>query len=74
MESEQEEWRQRAACRGVVPVDFFYGDRLGRVKFFEPSTKAMVIRTLCENCPVKMDCVDHAITNNEQYGIWGGDE
>lgn len=29
------------------------------------------VRELCNNCPVKMDCLQYAITYDEK-GVWGG--
>ena len=29
-------------------------------------------KSLCADCPVKMPCLEYAITNNESHGIWGG--
>lgn len=26
----------------------------------------------CETCPVRADCLDHAIAIGERHGIWGG--
>ena len=26
----------------------------------------------CEECPVKAECLNFALVNNEQHGIWGG--
>jgi len=62
-------WRFEAACAGA-------NDRL----FFPTrgsSTKAA--RAFCwgsgENgvpCPVRLDCLNHAIKNKENAGIWGG--
>jgi WhiB family redox-sensing transcriptional regulator len=29
-------------------------------------------KSVCRRCPVQHDCLDYAITENEQFGIWGG--
>ena len=29
-------------------------------------------KAICSECPVRTDCLDHALTVNERYGIWGG--
>jgi WhiB family transcriptional regulator, redox-sensing transcriptional regulator len=29
-------------------------------------------RELCNLCPVKRQCAEYAIVNNELYGVWGG--
>jgi hypothetical protein len=35
----------------------------------DPATEA---RQICARCPVREDCLNFAIANNERYGIWGG--
>ncbi|MDB4872505.1 MAG: transcription factor WhiB [Gemmatimonadales bacterium] len=27
---------------------------------------------VCQRCPIRSDCLDHAITKPEKFGIWGG--
>lgn len=29
-------------------------------------------RSICERCPIKADCLAHALENKERYGMWGG--
>jgi WhiB family redox-sensing transcriptional regulator len=29
-------------------------------------------KKLCQECPVKNECLQFALANDEQYGIWGG--
>ena len=29
-------------------------------------------KNLCQQCPIMMQCLLYAITNNETYGVWGG--
>jgi WhiB family redox-sensing transcriptional regulator len=59
-------WVKKAACRepDVNPrwfhaEDLFSGDR----------EKALAV---CATCPVRSDCLQHAIDVNETYGVWGG--
>lgn len=54
-------WSERAICAGEDPALFFppHGD---------PGTRA---RQVCANCPVRPDCLEHAIDADE-FGIWGG--
>lgn len=54
-------WPQRAICPGEDPDIFFpvYGD---------PGTRA---RQVCARCPVRVDCLEHALAKGE-WGIWGG--
>lgn len=64
-------WADNAACRGK-PVDVFfpeYPDNGPR-----PATKAVyaAARVLCAVCPVTTDCLNYAIVNNIEHGMWGG--
>ncbi|MBV8161442.1 MAG: WhiB family transcriptional regulator [Acidimicrobiia bacterium] len=55
-------WTKSAACRGVDTETFY------------PATPAEEAEALavCATCPVRAQCLDHAIHNREMYGIWGG--
>lgn len=65
--AEGESWRGRAACRRVDPDLFFpvgtSGPALAQV------TRA---KRLCLACPVRRPCLDWALRNGIQFGIWGG--
>lgn len=55
------DWEQ-AVCRSVdselfFPDDGGYGNASKRI---------------CGGCPIKDACLEYAIANREQYGIWGG--
>jgi hypothetical protein len=54
-------WSKRAICSGEDPDAFFptHGDPGGRA------------RRACANCPVRIDCLEYAVTADE-WGIWGG--
>lgn len=56
------DWMSRAACRGLPPAIFY-------PEWGEEGTEA---RAICAACPVRIDCLDHAITTGERFGIWGG--
>lgn len=58
------DWMDEAACRGRKDVDFF--PEVGY------NSKAPQAVRLCSVCPVKDDCLDFAIVNNIEHGIWGG--
>ena len=57
-------WRNEANCRDSDP-DMFFPDSKDR-RYAEEALK------VCYGCEVKEDCLDHAIENDEKYGIWGG--
>lgn len=33
---------------------------------------AEIAKQRCRQCPVKAQCLELALANNEQFGIWGG--
>jgi WhiB family redox-sensing transcriptional regulator len=60
-------WRDAAACRGE-DVDLFFP--IGCSAEFAPEIEKA--KAVCRACPVVEDCLRHAITSPEKYGIWGG--
>ena len=59
---DQPAWRIKAECRGVDPHRFF-PERGEPVRF----AKAM-----CRVCPVRDECLQYALDNSIEYGVWGG--
>jgi WhiB family redox-sensing transcriptional regulator len=41
---------------------------------FFPQNKAeeAIALLICGICPVREDCLDHALETNERFGVWGG--
>lgn len=62
-------WMNDAACRGE-PLDLFFGidgERGGSVARRQAKAKA-----ICQPCPARAECADHALSMPEKYGIFGG--
>jgi len=59
-----QEWRDKAACRGLDPEIFFpeRGDSL---------TLASA-RAVCRDCDVQVECLEYALDYGERMGVWGG--
>lgn len=57
-----EQWTERASCRGVDPGLFFpaRGESLAAA------------RAVCAGCPVRRECLEHALAQPEKFGVWGG--
>ncbi|HUD07124.1 MAG TPA: WhiB family transcriptional regulator [Candidatus Saccharimonadales bacterium] len=55
-------WRSDAACRDIDPEVFFQKDDIA----IESAKR------ICGQCAVQMECLDFAIANREEHGIWGG--
>ncbi|MEO8322540.1 MAG: WhiB family transcriptional regulator [Actinomycetota bacterium] len=56
------DWQERARCHEVEP-EIFFPERGG-------SSKAA--RSVCSQCKVREECLEYALNNKEQFGIWGG--
>lgn len=59
------DWYDQAACAGKGPDAFFPDGR----RYDEQSTAAIAV---CRTCPVRLDCLQHALNEGEDYGVWGG--
>lgn len=62
-------WQEAAACsdhdlRLFFPPD---GERGPERDVRERQSKAV-----CAQCPVRVECLDYALSRPEKYGIWGG--
>jgi hypothetical protein len=51
----------QAACKTADPEVFFNGDE----------NSVATAKSYCALCPVIMQCLTYALTNDE-YGVWGG--
>lgn len=56
-------WKDDAACRDEDQDLFFPESEI----YIDPTTLA-----ICAACPVREPCLEYALVNNEEYGIWGG--
>ena len=57
-----ETWADRARCRGMDPEAFF-GRNL---------TEARDAIKTCERCDVRQSCLDYAVDEGIEIGVWGG--
>lgn len=55
-------WRDSALC-AQVGGDEFYPDKGGTT---------LHAKRVCAACPVRTECLHHALTNHEEHGVWGG--
>jgi WhiB family redox-sensing transcriptional regulator len=62
------EWQVLARCRGRDDLFFHpHGERDP-----ERSEREAAAKQVCAGCPVKRECLDHALASVEPYGVWGG--
>ena len=55
-------WATKAACAGVDPALMFPGQ----------GDDTRPAKAVCDGCPVKAECLNHALRHHENWGIWGG--
>jgi WhiB family transcriptional regulator, redox-sensing transcriptional regulator len=61
------DWRHEAACRDEDPELFFPVSEMGPVARQVSEAKAV-----CARCPVANACLDYALDNALDFGIFGG--
>lgn len=57
-------WSSEALCAEVDPEMFFCPPNAW--------TAIAACKRVCAGCPVRDECLAHALEAGEQYGIWGG--
>lgn len=55
-------WMAEGNCAAHNPSTFFPSDGVG----------VEVARKICDDCPVKMECLEYALVNRIDHGVWGG--
>jgi WhiB family redox-sensing transcriptional regulator len=63
------DWQLLAKCRDAETDMFFHPEHeRGDVK----QSREERAKAACRACPVRADCLAHALAVHEPYGIWGG--
>lgn len=57
------QWMRYAECHGLT--DLFFPERGDTFTIRQA-------KAVCARCPVRAACLEHALTNGEKWGIWGG--
>lgn len=61
-------WMRQAACKGAA-AELFFPEEVGGAS----SNLASEAKRVCwTQCPVREECLEHAIVNRERHGVWGG--
>jgi WhiB family redox-sensing transcriptional regulator len=55
-------WRMQAACFDADPDMFFPHD----------GQNIRDARAICSRCPVQEQCLEYALRNSIEFGVWGG--
>jgi WhiB family transcriptional regulator, redox-sensing transcriptional regulator len=64
------DWQRDAACRGELASAFYPPLRPERKH--ERLARERLAKSICVRCPVREECLEHAMLADERYGIWGG--
>src|SRR5215831_1266244 len=62
-------WQEQAACRDLDVLDFFGPDGERQA---EREVREERVKLVCAECPVRRQCLEHALRQPERYGVWGG--
>lgn len=54
-------WQARAACHEVEPDTLFVQGAAQREA-----------RSVCQGCPVRLECLADALDSRTEFGVWGG--
>jgi WhiB family redox-sensing transcriptional regulator len=54
-------WMTEGLCRDLAPGVFFPSDGVGVDR----------ARRICNDCPVKAPCLEYALENRIDHGVWG---
>jgi len=55
-------WMEQAHCKDRTDIEFFP----------ELGSNGTQAKKFCRPCPVKSECLQYAIDNNLNDGVWGG--
>ncbi len=58
------DWRLDALCAQVSP-EFWFPEK-------NDSVSGSKAKSVCIRCPVRVKCLQVALENGEEFGIWGG--
>lgn len=59
--ADDDEWGERAVCRTADPEELFVeGAAQNKAK------------AVCSGCPVRTECLAHALDQRIEHGVWGG--
>ena len=55
-------WMTKGKCAELPPETFFPSDGVG----------VQVASAICADCPQRAPCLEYALTNRIDHGVWGG--
>lgn len=65
---QERKWQHQAKCLGATKA--FFPPKEDRTPNEDPTTSAA--KAVCVGCPVRLECLEHALVRNIRHGVWGG--
>lgn len=62
-------WQDNGNCLNADPELFFLEDNM---RLEAKQRKEAAAKQVCVGCPVRTECLTHALTLPERFGVWGG--
>lgn len=62
IQAEELDWQADGLCNQTDPEAFF--------PMYPGQARQAIM--VCRKCPVKSECYDYAVKNDEKFGVWGG--
>jgi WhiB family transcriptional regulator, redox-sensing transcriptional regulator len=67
--TENYDWQRHAACRQLNTEMFFHPEN---ERGWSRRRREGMAKNVCRQCPVQSECLAHALSAREPYGVWGG--
>ena len=64
---DKNDWRQAALCRDTSPELFFPVGNTGNAL-----DAISLAKTVCRRCSSQQECLEYALSSNQDSGVWGG--
>lgn len=64
-------WRDMARCRDEDKQSFFIEGGRGTSPRQLAAQRELAL-CVCAECPVRLNCLNYALRNEERFGVWGG--
>ena len=64
-------WQDNGLCKSDgVDATVFFNDEM--LRGLQKQARESAAKKICTACPVKTECLEHALAVPENYGVWGG--
>jgi len=60
------------ACAMEDPELFFPGPAASRAEAAQVEKQTEEAKSICRQCPLRAKCLDDALAQDEEFGVWGG--